>query len=178
LLKRMILIMMTAAMLTGCASSGLVHDKNYLRAVSVSGRENVEMTLAFFSDEAESLSVSGKDLDSALRNAEAKTGKPVFTGYTELVILGDCDYRDVLEEMLNNWKVSPSCKVVYSDSGGAVLRKNGTELLSGQIKQAEKQGIVRDSNIVKVLEGLLGGQQSAELPEAEMNGISGGIMIS
>jgi len=178
LLKKMILIMITAAMLTGCASSGLVHDKNYLRAVSVSGRERLEMTLAFFSDDEENVNVSGKDLDSALKNAEMKTGKPIFTGYTELVILGDCEYRNVLEEMLNSWKVSPSCTVAYSESGGAVLRKNGAELLSGQIKRAEKQDIVRDSNIVKVLEELLGEQQSAEVPEAGMNGISSGIMIS
>ena len=85
--------MLTAAVMTGCASSGLVHDKEYLRAVSVRGIAEKEMTFSFFSDETMTVSASGKDIEEALEKAELKAGKPVFTGYTELVIVENVNMK-------------------------------------------------------------------------------------
>lgn len=173
MLKRLMLLCMTAAMLTGCASSGLVHDKDYLRAVYVSGNGMKNMTFSFFSDEGKTVSASGEDMGKALENAELKTGKPLFTGYTELVILGDCEYREVLEELLNDWKVSPSCTVVCCDNGAELLRRRDAELLSGQIRQAVKQGDVPESDIITVIGELLGRDQCADVPETSLSGVCG-----
>lgn len=173
MLKKLIFLCMTAAMLTGCASSGLVHDKDYLRAVSVSGNGTKNMTFSFFSDEGKTVSATGKDMDEALKNAELKTGKPLFTGYTELVILGDCEYNEVLEELLNDWKVSPSCTVVCCENGSELLRRRDAELLSGQVRQAVEQGEVPESDIITVIGELLGSERCADLPETSLSGVCG-----
>ena len=57
MLKRMILTASIAVLtLTGCASSGLVHDKNYLRAVSISGENEKNLTFTFFTGNGDSVS--------------------------------------------------------------------------------------------------------------------------
>lgn len=170
MLKWIPAVMLTAAVMTGCASSGLVHDKEYLRAVSVRGIAEKEMTFSFFSDETMTVSASGKDIEEALEKAELKAGKPVFTGYTELVIVGECEYEAVLGELLNNWKVSPSCRVVYSRNGEKLLRENQAEQLSGRIKQAVKQGEAPESDIITVLGELLSSEGSAVIPEMSSSG--------
>lgn len=156
-------------MLTGCASSGRVHDKEYLRAVAISGDDRKELTLTFFSEDKESVSVSGEDIDSAIEEAELVTGKAVFTGYTELVILGDCNCTEVLSYLLNEWKVSPSCLVAHSRNGASLLRDRDAEQLEGAVKEAAEQGKVRNSDIITVLGRLLDDSE-AELPEIHKSG--------
>lgn len=166
MLKRMILTASIAVLtLTGCASSGLVHDKNYLRAVSISGENEKNLTFTFFTGNGDSVSASGKDISSAQKSAEIKSGKPIFTGYTELVILGESSYCETLEYLLNDWKVSLSCIVAYSENGGELLEKADTEMLFGSIKQAVEQGKIPECDIITVLGELLSGSNSAEIAE-------------
>jgi len=170
MLRKIILVtFLPLFMLTGCASSGRVHDKDYLRAVSISGDERKELTLSFFSEDKESVSVSGEDIDSAIEAAELVTGKSVFTGYTELIILGDCNCTEVLSYLLNKWKVSPSCLVAYSRNGALLLRDKDAEQLEGAVKEAAEQGKVRNSDIITVLGKLLNDSE-AELPELHKSG--------
>lgn len=164
--------------LTGCASTGLVHDKNYLRAVSISGEKEKNLTFTFFTDDGDPISASGKDIDSAQKSAEIKGGKPIFTGYTELVILGECSYRETLDYLLNDWKVSPSCIVAYSENGDELLEKADAERLFGSIKQAVEQGKIPECDIITVLGELLSGSESAEIAEITANGTVGKYTIS
>jgi hypothetical protein rflaF_05384 len=171
MLKKMILAASAAVFtLTGCASSGLVHDKNYLRAVSITGENEKNLTFNFFTENGDSVSASGKDIDSAQRSAEIKSGKPIFTGYTELVILGDCSYRETLDYLLNDWKVSPSCIIAYSENGGELLEKTDAEVIYGSIKQAVDQGKIPECDIITVLGELLSDSNSAEISEITNSG--------
>lgn len=167
MLKKMIFLTASAAVLTltGCASSGLVHDKNYLRAVSISGENEKNLTFTFFTGDGDSVSASGKDITLAQKSAEIKSGKPIFTGYTELVILGECSYCETLEYLLNDWKVSPSCIVAYSENGGELLENADAETLFGSIKQAVEQGKVPECDIITVLGELLSDSDCAEIAE-------------
>lgn len=152
-MKKMLMIIFAAGiMLTGCTQTGLVHDKSYLRAVYI-GKNN-EMTLVFFSDD-EIIETQGKDIDSAVELAEIKTGKPIVTGFTELIILGECNGAEVLEYMLNDWKVSPSCIVIEGQQSDGLLRKHYPELITGAVHEAEKQGMIKKCTIVAVLSEML-----------------------
>lgn len=173
MIKRIMLISAAAMFsLTGCAASGLVHDKNYLRAVAITERENsgTELTLTFFTGEVEAVTVSGEDISGAMKQAEIVTGKPVFTGYTELVVLGDCQYEQVLELLLNDWKVSPSCIVTHSEKGSDILSEIDGEILVGTVRQAHKQGKVPKCDIITVLGEILDEKNSAEIAELTEKG--------
>ena len=84
--------------LTGCASDGKVNDKNYLRAAAVDGNR---VTMSFFSDE--NVTVTAGSLSEAKTSAELRTGKEIFTGYTELIVIDSESCADVLTYILSEW---------------------------------------------------------------------------
>lgn len=168
--KLLIIICVGMISLTGCAASGLVHDKHYLRAVSITEGTETELTLVFFTENDEEVTVTGKDISTAMKNAEILTGKEIFTGYTELAVLGNCDYRKTLEFLLNDWKVSPSCIITHSNEGGTILFERNTETLTGSVKRAQKQGKAPDCDIINVLGDMLDEKSSAEIAELDKGG--------
>ncbi|MBR6968686.1 MAG: hypothetical protein IKH78_09150 [Ruminococcus sp.] len=147
-------------LLTGC-SSGRIHERSYLRAAAFSGSS---LTLSFFEEE-DCLSAEGENIRSALENAELKNGREIFTGFTELAVIGDGDVRGLLNSLLNEWKVSPSCMIVYSSDGGSLLAEAGAERLRGMAEQAVKQGIAPECDIITLLSRLCAGEpaETAEL---------------
>ncbi len=150
---RKVMICLALLPLTACASTGRVHDKDYLRAVSLNGTDAKTLTMTFFMDDSRDITVTGGDIVSALEAAELECGRPIFTGYTELVLLDGEDSFEELEYILKEWKVSPSCIVTYGR--GDVFRDKPAEVLAGSVKQAVKQGEAPDSGIVTVLGELL-----------------------
>lgn len=164
-------LLLAAGLLTGCASDGNVSDKRYLRAASV-GEGTV--TLAFFPEGSETVTVSAKTPDEALSAAELGGGSEIFTGYTELIILDGCDSAGTLEFMLSEWKVSPSCIVACPEGSGAELLAGRTaEELEGAVKVAQEQELAGRCDIVTVLGGLLSGDRSAEIPSLSLDGFAG-----
>ena len=161
---------MAAGLLTGCASDGNVSDKSYLRA-AVIGRDSV--TLAFFSEEDEPVTVSADSPEEARSAAELSGGKKLFTGYTELIVLDGCDSAETLDFMLNEWKVSPSCIVACPRGSGAeLLSARKAEELEGAVKVAQEQELLGRCDIVTVLGGLLG-SGTADVPELSRDGYVG-----
>jgi hypothetical protein len=152
---------------TGCAS-GKIHERNYLRAAVISGTDSSSVAMAFF-DTDDTVSAQGDDMDSARHNAELKNGRNVFTGYTELLIVDGTDCRRLLEHMLNDWKVSPSCMVVCSDDGEKLLDEHSAEQLRGIAEQVVKKGIAPECDIITVL-GDLCTEGSAEVAELRSDG--------
>lgn len=175
--KLMTVICLGTFSLTGCAATGLVHDKHYLRAVSITGGDETELTMTFFTDDKKVVTAKGKDISTAMKNAEVLTGKPIFTGYTELVVLSGCEYEDTLEFMLNDWKVSPSCIVAHSDDGSKALENGDAETLTGSVKRARDQGKAPECDIITVLGDLLDEKSSAEIAELYENGTVGTYKI-
>lgn len=141
------LSLLAMGLFTGCTSTGQVSDKSYVRCVGTDGKT---VTLSFFSDER-IITAEGHDISSALAAAEIKAGRPVVTGFTELMILGDCDRKAVLEDMLKEWKVSPSCMVMYSGDPGFTIENTDPSLLEGRLKEAVRQGKAPECDIVTVL---------------------------
>lgn len=150
--------------LTGCGSKARLNDTSYLRAAAIDGINEKKLSFAFFTDNDSVIASNGKDIASAKKNAELSGGKVIFTGYTELVILGDCDYRKTLEFLLNDWKVPPSCLVVRNDSDSESFEDIDLKRLIGSIKRATEQGIAPHCDIVTVLEKLLDDSENAEIP--------------
>lgn len=123
------------------------------------------------------MTVSGEDMDDAKRNAELEKGTPVFTGYTELVIVDGSPCRDVLEHLLSDWKVSPSCMIVYSQNGPELLEDHSPEQLLGMVKQAIKQGKAPECDVITVLGILCGDGSPAEIAELNSGGAEGRYTI-
>lgn len=171
--KLMMIICVGMISLTGCAESGLVHDKHYLRAVAVNEGAETELTLVFFTGNDEEITVCGKDIPTAIKNAEILTGKKIFTGYTELAVLENCDYRETLELLLNDWKVSPTCIVTHSSDGEKILSERNPEILTGSVRRAQKQGKAPDCGIISVLGELLSENDNAEVAELYADGSVG-----
>ena len=170
-MNRMILV--SAAVITlisasGC-TSGRIHEKSYLRAAAVS--DNGQLAFAFFNED-DTIVGTGDDMDAAKSSAELLGGKPIFTGYTELVIVDGEDSLGRLDHMLDSWKLSPSCTVVYSDNGEKLLREHGAELLIGMTEQAVKQGIAPQCDIITVL-GELCHKGQVEVAELRTDGSVG-----
>lgn len=141
-------VLLGLLLLTGCSSRGNVSKQAYLRGAAVDGNT---VTMSFYTDE-ETISVDAENLDDAKAEAECRIGKRIFTGHTELILLGECGEADVLEYMLHEWKVSPSCRVVTDAAdGGDELRNHDTEMLSGAIDIAQEQGKLGKCDIVTIL---------------------------
>jgi len=141
------LSLLAMGLFTGCTSTGQVSDKSYVRCLGTDGKT---VTLSFFSDER-IITAEGEDISSALAEAEITAGRPVVTGFTELMILGDCDRKAVLEDMLKEWKVSPSCMVMYSGDPEFTIKNTDPSLLEGRLKEAVRQGKAPRCDIVTVL---------------------------
>lgn len=169
--KFIILGMIILFTFTGCESNGRVHDKNYLRAVSVSGENEKSITFAFFNNDGKYITINADDLNSAKELAEIRTGKKIFTGYTEMIILDDENSLDILEFMLKKWNVSPSCIIAYSKDTENIFQNN-IEKLTGSIKNAVKQNKAPECDIITVMSGLLSDKHSAQIAEISDNGLT------
>lgn len=161
---RFILFLLAALTLTGCGSKARLNDTSYLRAAAIDGTDEKKLSFAFFTDNDSVVASKGQDIEEAKKAAEISGGKEIFTGYTELVILGNCDHRQTLEFLLNDWKVPSSCLVVLGDSDSESFEEADLKRLIGSIKRAVEQGAAPRCDIVTVLEKLLDGDKNAEIP--------------
>jgi len=170
-MKRIFLTFPIIAMLTGCSSHGNVNDKAYLRAAAIDGGR---VTFSFYSEEDGVLSVNAESPENAKSAAELALGKEIFTGHTELVVTGECDALKILDSMLHEWKVSPSCRVAEAEtSGEEVLNQRSAEELADVIDTAREKGLAPKCDIITVLSGLLGENGSAEVAELSEKGFCG-----
>lgn len=160
--------------LTGC-EQGRIQEKGYLRAAAVTENNDTFLTLGLFSQER-TVTASGENIASARDSAELMTGQEIFTGYTELLIVDGEDCREILGYMLNEWRVSPSCMVVYSSNGSALMKELGAEQLIGMTEQAVKQGRAPKCDLITVLTELCS-SGSAEVAELAPDGSAGSHVI-
>lgn len=168
--KIILLGMIMLLTFTGCESNGRVHDKNYLRAVSVSGNNEKTVSFTFFTKDGKYITTSGKDLAEAKDSAELRTGKKIITGYTEMIVLDHPENSiDILEFMLHKWKVSPSCIIAYSEDDD--IFDSSVEKLTGSVNNAVSQGKAPECDIITVMSGLLGENHSATVAGISHDGI-------
>lgn len=158
-MKKVIFGILSMFLLTGCSTGADVNERAYVRAVAV---DSGKVTFSFYLDD-KVVSVGADSLESAVSAAELTVGKELFTGHTELVILSDCDKKGVIEYMLRQCKVSPSCRIAEAESGGEVLENRKAEEIADILAKAEEKGVTEKCGIVTVLGQFLG-TGTAELP--------------
>lgn len=163
-----------SCLLMSCNAAGRVHDKAYLRAAALDGEGRLTMT--FFSDD-ETMTVYGDDIPSALGNAEIKLGKKIFTGYTELVILGNGNSCEVLKYLLRDWCVPPSCLTVCGGDGESILKNNDSRALADGVRLAAKRNAAPQSDIITVLENILADECSETAALSADGEVSTGRLI-
>lgn len=175
MIKKLILSgMLILFTFTGCESNGRVHDKNYLRAVSVTGETQKTVTFTFFNKDGKYITTSGKDINEAKEIAEIYTGKKIFTGYTEMIVLDGQNSMETLEFMLHKWKVSPSCIITHSgDETGEDIFSSSIEKLSGSVRMSIKQGKIPECDIITVMSKLLDENHTAQVAEITSDGVTG-----
>ena len=62
--------------------------------------------------------------------------------------------RDILADMLKEWKVSPSCMAVYSNDPEYTMKNSDLPLLEGRLKEEVKQGKAHKCDIVTLLSNM------------------------
>lgn len=171
MVRKFLLLSLMLITLTGCSSHGNVSTKAYLRAVALDGNK---LTLAFYSEEQKTITVTADNPAEAKKIAELSIGKEIFTGHTELVMLKNCDNLETLDFMLHEWKLSPSCIIAKPEyNGRTILAQANPENLTGSVETAQKQKLAPKCDIITVLSGLLGENESAEVAELSEKGFCG-----
>ena len=162
----------------GCGEAGHVHSRYYVRAIAVSGNDQKMLAFDFYNEDAEPFRQTGESFDSIKKAAEISLGKEIFTGHTELILMKDCEYTEDLVFLLREWKVSPSCVVVYAD--GSIKRITESvdgKRLADSVRKASDSGEIPVCDITTVLSGLLSEKAEATAAKADEKGFSGSIII-
>lgn len=174
---KLILISLIPAILCGCTHQE-VQEKAYLRSMSVSGNDLKTVSMNFYNKDSEPTKAQNNSFDGILENSEVKSGKSIFTGHTELIVLGECDYTETLRFILEEWKVSPSCIVIYGgDNSENIISDTDSGKLADSIRTAVKQNKIPENDIITVLSSLLKNHQS-EIPEIDSEGNLRSIVIN
>lgn len=80
--------------------------------------------------------------------------------------------------MLEEWKVSPSCLIVYGgNNSGNIIENSDSGQLADSIRTAVKQNKIPKSDIITILSSLLKNNQS-EIPAINSDGDFESIIIS
>ena len=111
-MKKILASILICTTLTGCTTKQ-VHDKYYLQTIYIKNKnDRIYTEMVFYNDNSEIVEAVGDNFDEILKKSELSCGKTIFTGHTELIIMNNCDNYETLDYMLNEFKVSPSCKAV------------------------------------------------------------------
>lgn len=175
--SRLILISLIPALMCGCTHQE-VQEKAYLRSMSVSGNDFKTVSMNFYNKDSEPTKAENQSFDGILENSEVISGKSIFTGHTELIVLGECDYTETLRFMLEEWKVSPSCLIVYGgNNSGNIIENTDSGQLADSIRIAVKQNKIPENDIITILSSLLKNNQS-EIPAITSDGNFESVIIS
>lgn len=161
------IILILSILILTAAESDDIRETSYVRGISISGHN---CTIDFFDEDTEPVTVNAEKMSDIPELAELQTGTKIFTGYTELVILNNCDYSEILESALNDFKVSPNCIVA---EGKTDFRNESSEFLISQINRIVEQKILPECDLITVLGNLLNNNTSLTLPRITYGGING-----
>ncbi|HAP79354.1 MAG TPA: hypothetical protein DCQ78_04170 [Ruminococcus sp.] len=168
-IKLLFIPVAVSALLSGCTYQE-VQEKAYLRGMSVCGNNSKTVSMNFYNKDSKPSKSKGENFESILENSEIKSGKSIFTGHTEIIILGECDYTETLRFMLEEWKVSPSCLIVYGGNNSEkIIENTDSGELADMVRTAVKQNKIPESDIITILSSLLK-NHSSEIPAITSEG--------
>lgn len=166
-------------LLTGCRGAEGVHDRAYVRTLAVTENGSMSAAMDFHNESTEPVFVSGENFQQLREAAELALGSSLFTGHTSVIVLGESTGADTLEYLFEDWRVLPSCYVVYSEQKEWYnIFGEDTERLSETVAEAIQQGKAPECSITAVLGGLLGEEKRAEVPYIGADGFEGTHIIT
>lgn len=176
-----LLIICCIFILTGCSSEKEVRERAFVQAAAVSeNRDNtVSVAVKVFEDD-KTYNGKGKDFFEAVENAELEQDKHFFTGHMEFIISSSENSMSLLEEILKENKISPSCTVMYNADACKFIENTDCDELYGIIKIRSEKGNAYNKSILTALKELTdngkcvvdGIDRTGEIFSAELKGNS------
>ncbi|MCI5844223.1 MAG: Ger(x)C family spore germination C-terminal domain-containing protein [Oscillospiraceae bacterium] len=162
------LLLASTLFLSGCSVTQ-VKDRFYLQTIELSHFRYPKVQLhAFASDEAD-YAGNGSTLHAALEDAEIPAGRELFLGHLELLCLQDTAFVGQLTELLQSYRLSSGCKVIYTTRS---LESVNTEKLLENLKQEEQNGRLPETDLLTILKELSNSSGTVLLPFYLTNGFS------
>lgn len=156
--------------LTGCNSTQ-VRDREYIQAIELFDFDSPKISLHSFEKSDDIFSGQGDTIAAALEQAEIPIGKEVFMGHLELLCLNDPKFHEKLYDLMETYRLSPSCKVLCIDNELS-LDKTDTENICDSLKRKEENGTLPKTNVLSALEESAGTDKAILLPLLTKDGFS------
>lgn len=166
-MKRIFIFIFPLLLLTGCSSESLA-DRTYTRALGVSERSSLVLSMQGFGED-ESRTVKASDIPEAIRLAEARAGGRIFVGHTELLCLDGTTTLETVKSLFYEQCLSPGCKVLYTSPEQFLKNSDTTEAVHS-LRMAEKNGLLPSTDLSTILDEWLGAWETALLPSSR-NGL-------
>lgn len=156
--------------LTGCNSTQ-VRDREYIQAIELFNFDSPKISLHSFEKSNNISSGNGNTIAAALEQAEIPIGKEIFMGHLELLCLNDPKFHEKLYDLMETYRLSPSCKVLCIDDKLS-LDKADTESICDSLKRKEENGTLPKTTILSALEESAGADKAILLPLLTKDGFS------
>ena len=138
-----------ALLLTGCGATQ-VRDRAYVQGMELSRIAEPTVHLHDFSAESAVSSGTGSTLETALEQAAIPLGKELFLGHLELIAYHEAAFSGTLDSLMTQYRLSPSCHVLLLPAG-TVLDDTDTSQLGEQLRRAEENGVLPETNLFGIL---------------------------
>ncbi|WP_295216061.1 Ger(x)C family spore germination C-terminal domain-containing protein [Ruminococcus sp.] len=159
---------------TGCAAVQ-VRDRAYLQALELTDPEQPTVQLHDFETAGALAQGTGGNFEQAIENAAVPIGKELFLGHLELIAYSKPEFGSQLNQLMEKYRLSPSCKVLGL-SEGSTLTDTDTAHLTEQLHRAEKSGLLPETDLFTILREFSSSAKTALLPVITENGFSAAVI--
>lgn len=143
---------LTAAVLllcTGCAATQ-VRDRAYLQAIELRSPDTPTVLLHDFHESKAIAYGKGSSVSQAVANAAVPVGKTLFLGHLELIAYENPAFGKQLDDLMQQYRLSPACKVACSADGITLAQEDTTKTVE-QLRQAEHAGQLPETDLFTIL---------------------------
>lgn len=159
---------------TGCAAVQ-VRDRAYLQALELTDPEQPTVQLHDFQTAGALAAATGSTVEQAIENAAVPIGKELFLRHLELIAYSEPEFGSQLNQLMEQYRLSPSCKVLGL-SEEMTLADTDTTHLTEQLDRAEKSGFLPETDLFTILREFSGSAGTALLPVVTENGFSAAVI--
>lgn len=163
-----------ALLLSGCGATQ-VRDRAYVQGIELSRIAEPTVHLHDFSAESAVSSGTGSTLETALEQAAIPLGKALFLGHLELIAYHEAAFSGTLDSLMTQYRLSPSCHVLLLPAG-TVLDDTDTSQLGEQLRRAEENGVLPETNLFGILREMDSTSQTALVPMVTSDGFTAAIL--
>lgn len=141
--------------LTGCNSEKEVRERAFVQAAAVCENQDKSISVAvrIFEDE-KTYTGTGKNFFEAVSDAQLKQKKHFFAGHMEFIISSAENNKNLLEEIMRENKISPSCTFIYSPDACETIKNIDCDEFYGIISIRSENGMAYKKSILTALKEL------------------------